>query len=138
MARGGRRTVSCTHRREKKKTQKAHGIVSHPLVALLPSTYFSCFCFLFFFSPCPPVSRIVGSITSRGETTHNKTQKSIIFLFHILRFSPIKKKNQSNLSALCVSIYSRRKSVVIHTNSLTDSFLFLPPCRGSSSSSTHR
>jgi hypothetical protein len=38
------------------------------------------------------VSRIVGSITSRGETTHNKTQKSIIFLFHILRFWPIKKK----------------------------------------------
>lgn len=136
MARGGR-TVSCTHRREKKKTQKAHGIVSHPLVALLPSTYFSCFCFVFvFFSPCPPVSRIVGSITSRGETTQNT--KIHHFPFHILRFSSIKKKNQSNLSALCVAIYSRRKSVVIHTNSLTDSFLFLPPCRGSSRSSTHR
>lgn len=138
MARGGRRTVSCKHRREKKKPKKPTG--SFPIHSW-PSSHrpiFHAFVFCFCFSPCPPVSRIVGSITSRGETTHNKTQKSIIFLFHILRFWPIKKKNQSNLSALCVSIYSRRKSVVIHTNSLTDSFLFLPPCRGSSSSSTHR
>lgn len=121
---------------KRKKPKKPTG--SFPIHSW-PSSHrpiFHAFVFVFCFFRRPPVSRIVGSITSRGETTQNT--KIHHFPFHILRFSSIKKKNQSNLSALCVAIYSRRKSVVIHTNSLTDSFLFLPPCRGSSRSSTHR